>query len=209
MNLPSLGLQVVYSHVAWGMVLAACGVGLLSWKRPFPTKLAAAWLLLAWVLCALPGAASPAYWLSLVFSHPSGLLVACCTLTVWMNASREGGYRVLPPGLALVLVGAGAVLYLDSWGWLSFGLYTHGFGPAAALAGVLVGAAAVVAVARGPHRAIATAALLAWLLFALLRLPTGNAWDALLDPMLWLWDLFSLLARARSHRSKRRDLLTA
>jgi hypothetical protein len=39
------------------------------------------------------------------------------------------------------------------------------------------------------------AALGALTLFTLLRLPTGNLWDALLDPLLWIWSLASLAAR--------------
>jgi len=193
MNLPALGLQVVYTHFAWGMVLAACGVGLLRWRRPFPTRLATAWVLLAFVACALPGAASPAYWLGLAMHCPSGLLVACCAVTIWVGHTPPR--RVLPTGLAAVWVAAGALLYADSSGWLSLGLYARGFGPVAALAGLLLGAAALIAVARGAHRGTGLAVLLALMLFAVLRLPTGNVWDAVLDPMLWLWAIFSLLAR--------------
>jgi hypothetical protein len=31
------------------------------------------------------------------------------------------------------------------------------------------------------------------LLFALLRLPTGNLWDALLDPLRWAWAVASAI----------------
>ncbi len=37
--------------------------------------------------------------------------------------------------------------------------------------------------------------MLSILLFAICRLPTGNVWDAMFDPLLWLWSLFSLIAR--------------
>ena len=137
MNLPWVGLQAVYAHVAWGLVLAACGVGVLSFRTPFPARLASAWLMLAFVTCALPGAASPAYWLSLAFYMPSPLFVACCTMTIWMNARGRIGYRVMPTGLAIALFATGVVLYADSVGWLRLGLYTLGFGGEAAFAGVL------------------------------------------------------------------------
>lgn len=198
MNLPALELQALYGDFAWGMVLAACGVGLLSLRRPLATSLATAWLVLAFVACALPGLMSPSYWLGLAFQWPSGLLVACCAMTVWMNARGVDGYRVLPPALAVALAVTGALLYADSSGWLHIGLYARGFGPEAAFAGLLAGAFACFAIAAGRQRGAGFAVLLSVMLFALLRLPTGNAWDAVLDPWLWLWAVSSLLARAAS-----------
>lgn len=200
MNLPWLGLQVIWAHFAWGMVLAACGVGLLSRRRPFPAPLAVGWLVLAFVLCAWPGPVSPAYWLGLAFQAPSPLLVACCAMTIWVNAQGATGYRVLPFGPAALLVAVGALLYADTVGWLTLGLYARGYGPEAALAGLLLGALAVLAVVVGRHRGIALAVVLSLTLFALCRLPTGNVWDAMLDPLLWFWALFSLLARWRASR---------
>jgi hypothetical protein len=203
-NLPLLGLQAVWAHVAWGMVLAACGVGVLArTKPPSPraTKLAVAWVVLAFVACALPGAASPAYWLGLALHLPSGLLVMCCAITVWTTGKAAGTNRVLPAWLAGLLVAAGLLLYLDSAGWFSLGLYTRGFGHEAALGGLLAGLLAALSLVFGAQRGAAFAVILSVMLFALLRLPTGNVWDALLDPLLWLWALFSLLARWRASRS--------
>jgi len=208
-NLPALGLQALYIHFAWGMVLAACGVGLLSWRRPFPTALAAAWVVLAFAACALPGAASPSYWLGLAFSFPSGLLVACCAIGVWTRAQAATAPRVLPAGLAVSLLALGLVLYVDSSGWLTLGLYPRGFGPEAAIIGLLIGLVALGAVAIGRHRGAGFAVILSLMLFALCRLPTGNLWDALLDPLLWLWALFSLLSRAMVRRSPASPAQTA
>jgi hypothetical protein len=199
-NLPWLGLQVMWSHAAWGMVLAACGVGLLSRKRPFPVALAVGWLVLAFVLCAVPGPLSPAYWLGLSFQAPSALLVAGCAMTIWVNALGSTGYRVLPTGVAAIMVVVGVVLYADSVGWLHLSLYAQGYGREAALAGLLLGALAVLAVALGRQRGVALALLLSLTLFAVFRLPSGNLWDALLDPLLWAWALSSLVARWRASR---------
>lgn len=200
MSLPWLGLQVMWAHFAWGMVVAACGVGLLSRRRPFPVALAVGWLVLAFVWCAVPGPVSPAYWLGLSFQAPSGLLVACCAMTIWVNAQGATGYRVLPTGLSSALVLVGAVLYADSVGWLHLGLYAQGFGRGAAITGLLLGALAVLAMALGRHRGMAVAVLLSLMLFAVFRLPSGNLWDALLDPWLCLWALCSLVARWRGSR---------
>lgn len=195
MTLPLLALQVLYAPVAWAMVLGACGVGLLSRIRPFPETLATSWLVVAFIACVLPGQASAAYWLGLAWQMPSGYLMCLCVLAVWNRGQDAPEHRVLPTGLALGLVLTGAVLYADAWGWLPLGLYMHGFGPEAVRVGLLVGLVAVVAVLTGlPHRP-ALAAVAALALFALWRLPTGNVWDAFLDPLLWLWALCSLIAR--------------
>lgn len=192
MNLPELSAQVAYAHAAWGMVLAACGVALfVRWPRLAVGSVAA-----AWVSCALPGPVSPAYWLSLALWLPSALLVLLCARAVWVHGPLASDQRALPTGLAAVLAVAGALLYLDSAGWTNLGLYASGFARTGALAAMMLGLFAVVAAWRGAGRGAAFAVLLALMVFALLRLPTGNAWDALLDPMLWLWSLATLAARA-------------
>ncbi|RYE87400.1 MAG: hypothetical protein EOO78_35840 [Oxalobacteraceae bacterium] len=40
-------------------------------------------------------------------------------------------------------------------------------------------------------------------LFSLLRLPSGNLWDALLDPLLFGWAIAALLAGALRRRGRR------
>jgi hypothetical protein len=195
MNLPGLSLQALYVHFAWAVVLAAAGAGALAWKKPFPARLAAAWVVLVFAACALPGPASPSYWLGLALHFPSALLVACCGMTLWFRGKQAPVVPALPLGLAAALALLGLVLYLDSSAWLSLGLYARGFGHEAAVAGLLLGLGAVFAIAHGLHRSAGFAVLLALMLFALLRLPTGNLWDAVLDPLLWVWALISLLAR--------------
>jgi hypothetical protein len=85
----------------------------------------------------------------------------------------------------------------------------RGFGPEAARAGLLIGLAAVVAVVGGLPRRASLAAMASLVLFAVWRLPTGNIWDALLDPLLWGWAIFSLVARWRTRRRDRLRQATA
>ncbi|HET7795072.1 MAG TPA: hypothetical protein VFL64_16940, partial [Rhizobacter sp.] len=125
MNLPWLALQTAYAHFAWAMVLAACGVGVIAWKKPLRMRWAAAWVVVVLVLCSLPGAASPSFWLSLAFHLPSPMLLICCTLAVRAHAQGRVGYRVMPLGLALAMALAGAALYADTTGWLYLGLYVR------------------------------------------------------------------------------------
>lgn len=199
MSLPWLALQTAYAHFAWAMVLAASGVGVLAWKKPLSMWLSSGWVVLVFSLCALPGSASPSYWLNLAFHLPSPLFLVCSTMAVWAHAQGRVGYRVMPAGLALAVALAGAVLYLDTFGALYLGLYVRGFGPEATFAGLMVGSAALVAITAG-GRLASLAVLLSLTMFSLCRLPTGNVWDALLDPFLWMWANFSLVARVAAWR---------
>jgi hypothetical protein len=107
---------------------------------------------------------------------------------------------LLHPAFALALTLVGAVLYLDAFGVLALGLYYRGF-DADAAALLAIGAAVAGALALLTRRAVSggAALLAAVLLFSLLRLPTGNLWDALLDPLLWAWALGSVVVAARRY----------
>jgi hypothetical protein len=204
MILPWLTLQTAYAHFAWAIVLATSGVGLLALKRPLSIPWSVGWVVLVFTLCALPGSASPSYWLNLAFHLPSPLFVACSTMAVWAHAQGRVGYRVMSHGLAVCLVIAGAVLYADTAGSLYLGLYVRGFGPEAAFAGLLVAAAALMAITAGKRLGAPLAIVMSLMFFSLTRLPTGNVWDAVLDPLLWLWAIFSLVARGLAwHRGTR------
>jgi len=206
MMLPPVGLQALYAHLAWAMVLGAAGVGIVWRIKPFHLRLAAVWLVIAFTTCLLPGRASPAFWVGLACQAPSAFLLSLCVLVVWNRGAADPEERILPTGLALGLVIAGGLLYADTWGFLYLGLYVRGFGHEAAIAGLLVGTAAVLAVATGLPRRASLAALAALVVFSVWRLPTGNVWDALLDPILWCWALLSLVARAFSRWRSRRAL---
>ncbi|MET0321267.1 MAG: hypothetical protein ABW069_11155 [Duganella sp.] len=205
MNLPDLALQIVYGRLAWALVASALLLSLL------PTILSAPrirrwtgglravgqrtrWLIVAaiFVAMALPGTASPAYWLTLALQYPGGLLVGCSAVSLLARWRRRPVRFTLPAGLALALSVIGLVIYLDTFGILALGLYYGGFNPVAAP--LLACAAAIgfaVNVWRGGATGPSAAMLIAVLLFSLLRLPTGNLWDALLDPLLWSWALGS------------------
>ena len=99
----------------------------------------------------------------------------------------------MPPQIAAPIALTGSVLYLDAVGWLSLGLYYWGFGPnGAPLVALGIAAACALAIVRGRARLHAAVLLGAVVLFSVLRLPTGNLWDALLDPLLWSWAVMSL-----------------
>jgi hypothetical protein len=79
----------------------------------------------------------------------------------------------------------GWVLLLDTFAQLPWSVYPLGFGPAA-LAVVLAMALAPLLQAGAMRRGTAWVVPAALLLFAVFRLPSGNLWDAVLDPWLWL-----------------------
>jgi hypothetical protein len=196
MTLPDLAWQIAYGRLAWTIVLAALLLAL--WPRRWPLPRAACLVVPGaiglWM--ALPGGASPAWWLGLALQYPSGLLVALCVLS--LAARWQGGAprALLPAWMAATVAIAGTALYLDAIGWLAQGFYYAGFGPLAAPALALIGmAGCALAAVRGRDGRHHLALLGALLLFSLCRLPTGNLWDAVLDPLLWIWALASLARR--------------
>lgn len=193
MDLPSLDWQFFYGRLAWTIVAASAVAALLptAWRR-MPAAICAL-LLGSAVLMALPQGASPAYWLVLAFQWPSGVLLGCCLLALSKAWPGLPPVTPMPTRLAALIALAGTVLYLDAIGLLSLELYSWGFGPyLAPLAALATGAACALAAVQGRARAHALVALGAVALFSMLRLPTGNLWDALLDPLLWGWAVGSL-----------------
>lgn len=203
MSLPELTWQIVYGALAWAVVLAALVAALWPLSRGKLACLTVG----AVALQALPGEASFAYWLGLAFQWPSGLLLGLCLVRLhfaWQGKPRN---TVMTPGLAMPLALAGAALYLDAIGTISQGFYYAGFGPhGAPLLALLLAVACSVAASRSHARPQAIALLLAVVTFAVLRLPTGNLWDALLDPLLWTWALLSLASNCwRWWRSRAKE----
>jgi len=207
MNLPDLALQIVYGRLAWALVAAALLLSLLSlvFNQDLSRRTVAATVAALVALMLLPGEASPAYWLALGFQYPSGLLVGCSVVALYGRWQRRPVRFMLHPGLALPLAAIGLVLYLDAFGVLALGLYYGGFGARAApLLACAAAAACALAIMRGQAVGTAAALLTGVLLFSLLRLPSGNLWDALLDPLLWAWAVVSVAFAAVRQAAARR-----
>jgi len=173
---------VLAAGLAWGLRQRAAFVG---WRRALPG------LLLLWGLLPLP--VTPSYALGLAFQAPS------LTLTLWSAWVLVMAYRPHPSagcvGAALqryitAFVTLGLALVLDALALLpGISLYAWGYAPlAVALLAALAGLPWLLR--RGT-----TITALSWVVLALylaLRLPSGNVWDALLDP----WLVLILLVRA-------------
>jgi hypothetical protein len=204
MSLPDLSLQIIYARLAWALVAASMLLSVLPSLLPkvFPALAQRTKLIVAVtvaLLMVLPGEASPAYWLTLVFQYPSGLLTGYSLVALFARWNEKPVDFLLHPAFALLLTVLGVVLYLDAFGVLALGIYYHGFDADAAA--VLACAAALAGVIAIWLRfgAGGAALLVAVLLFSLLRLPTGNLWDALLDPLLWAWALASAIMAGRRY----------
>lgn len=194
--LPSSLATRVALPVIWALVLGSTA-GLLACTLVRPYRLAAVVCVMVWTL--LPGSVSPAYWLGLAFQTPSltsGAMGLVYLFTLWRRepvrglamAAGEGGTLHVLTISAVVL---GWVLLLDTLAWLPVSVYAGGFG-SAACALMTVSTVLLWALSGGPAAPRSTGLrapalmLVVLTLFVLTRLPTGNVWDALLDPWLWV-----------------------
>jgi len=194
--LPGATAMRVALHLLWAIALGS-GALLIAGKLARPYRLGLSILVIAWTL--MPGPMSPAYWLGLAFQTPSLMSGSICLVWFLRQARQAPGAGVSMAGprvdalrmLAWVGIGLGWVLLLDTLAWLPVSIYAWGFS-SAAFATVLLLAMLlwVLFGATGSNRKASGLAafvlpLLVLTLFLLTRLPTGNVWDALLDP--WLW----------------------
>jgi hypothetical protein len=171
---------------------------------------------------AFPGHWSPRYYLGLAFQAPSIMsLVLCCrALWRWQGATTplaaqpmaatqhllqgQAASRAAALCAALAAVSLGWWLLLDTLGMMPGALYAWGYGRHAlwgALAALLLWAFTLHMVIGASVRQYALPALAVLAVFAATRLTTGNMWDALIDPWLWLASHL-LLGREILHRMR-------
>lgn len=200
---PSLSALSFGMHLGWALALGAGAVFLLrALNRATRRSIA----LLIVLLCLLPNEWSPSWWLGLAFQTPSLTLQGLCGLYLYRQLFLPAGTAVplpnsssptvqtpWPLGLLMVAIIAGWVFALDTFAFFDIALYAIGFTPYATLAALFFACLLQLISARSKHaqaarhyRELAAIVLIAIAVHLLLRLPTGNMWDALLDPWLWL-----------------------
>lgn len=197
--LPHAVLGLVWLHLGWSVVLACIGASLVGRWRPTPAgKLDGRQWGIALVLALwtwVPGPYSPAYWLGLAFQAPSIATVLLCDalLRARFFSTRSGMPLVTTAHRATLVfatVGmlAGWALLLDTFALLPMQLYAWGFSSASVVAVLAVALMPwLVVYAYDPARSLRLwIAPVAVVGFAISRLPSGNVWDAVLDPWLWL-----------------------
>lgn len=200
-ELPAPMLAAVWLRLGWALVLAALvAVAVAAGGRrcgaaPQRVRAGARGLGLAVMLwCALPGEGSAAFWLGLAFQAPSLSLGLLSALVLVQHCARPGRWTQRAAdtlarmrawaGLAVLL---GWVLLLDTFAVWPLALYPLGFGVAVWLVLLaVVGLPWAWRAGAWPTHAAVVGWGLVLLGFALLRLPSGNVWDAVLDPWLWL-----------------------
>jgi hypothetical protein len=135
------------------------------------------------------------FWLGLAFQSPSFSSLFLIALAATSGGFNAGAAPPKPVGRArrcwvlLAAVLPGYLLLLDTFAVLPWQIYAWGFSPLVLVC--LLALSLLPAVLRGftlfrstPEVWVAPSALL---LFAATRLPSGNVWDALIDPWLWLY----------------------
>jgi len=191
-QLPSLWLMQMWLNLGWAVVTAWLGCALvqrLSPRKPWIVGVTLACALWVW----LPGPYASSYWLGLAFQLPSISAVLLCGVLLWTLA---GGDRCQTPavhsaqwhqaerGCAVAGVALSACLALDTFALFPVPLYAWGFSGVAVVVALGLSLLPWVASRNGRCGVMLWIAPLAIALFVVLRLPTGNLWDALLDP--WL-----------------------
>jgi hypothetical protein len=204
--LPEPFLSKTYLSLSWAVVLVAMGLGVVRWlkgARDVARSVAgggSAWrrvmAILPWALgiwALLPAPWSASYWLGLAFQAPSLLTTSLCAVYVAQGVRPKrmfsaqsqtfaGGGRVpaVLAGLALCGIAFGWLLLLDALNLLHLQVFAWGFSPLAVALGLCVAWAQ-------PHQSLRWTVWLVMLVYVITRLPTGNVWDALLDPFLWIY----------------------
>jgi hypothetical protein len=198
--LPAPMAARVYLSVSWGLVLAAVTIAFMQRRGVTEPRIRWGVPLLFLLACLLPGVASPAYWLGLAFRAPSVVSVLLCALAIVWHYRPPADASLLFDELrrwALLPVLLGWVLLLDTFALWPLSLYALGFAPwtlgALMLLGLLPG------LLCGAWR-LSALFVAAGALYVVLRLPSGNIWDALLDPWLWLLLQLDWLQRALRRR---------
>lgn len=190
--LPAPWVMRLGMTVGWALVLALLGAG-LGYKLTAGARRLLALALALWTL--VPGPWSPDYWLGLAFHAPSLSAMLLCAWglqrLLFPPAHRSAAASAPAAGFGWVAlwVLSGYGLVLDTFAVLPLQIYAWGFSPALLMALLVVGLLPWILRSKPAGRQ----ALPLWvvpvslLLFAATRLPSGNLWDALLDPWLWLW----------------------
>lgn len=195
--LPSLAWQAVFRQMGWLLAVAVVGAQLC------PTRWARRWW---WGLglgaaIQLPFLSEVTRALALSFQTPSLWSQTLLATVLWqgLRGQRSGAGagegeqapapQLLPAWVWAITAVLGWVLLLDTLGWTGAFMYAWGFGPAIPVLVLVLCALALAAAAwrpasPSPHWAGCLAVAMG--LFVLTRAPSGNAWDAISDPWLWL-----------------------
>ena len=207
--LPSTLVQFAGLYGAWTLVLAW---GAAALTRHWSPRYGWGVVLVVAFVTVVPGLSSPAYWLGLAFQSPSmtsvllavgGLIIKARSRPIKESFDNDGVVLFA----CAVGVGLGWLLLLDTLAWWPISVYAWGFSPSAVAVLALI--LAIVWTLLGGARTGSTRQLvlgvpaLVLVIFVITRWPTGNVWDALLDPWLWVGLHVALFIRGLRVRRQR------
>ena len=212
--LPQPGYLAVLRHAGWALVLAAllsASAQLFSTRRLRDAGGLLAWTMALWA--CIPGPWGLSYWLGLAFQTPSLMAMALSLHCLWQRLAQRKWPLTVPANVpvssaqrspwmyryAVLGMALGCLLMLDTFAYLPLALYAWGFSPLAYALGLLLALVPWVLGARLSQTAPATLLFLVLAVFGFTRWPTGNVWDAVLDPWLFVGLHIYLVARYRAH----------
>ena len=202
-------------QAGWALVLAALVTALMQcfdarWVRDKGRLLALASALWAYI----PGPWGLSYWLGLAFQTPSLMAIGLALLYLWCSVVQRRwphSAQYLGPAssrqrslawqdrYAFFGIAMGWLLLFDVFAYLPWSLYAWGFHPLANSLFVLVAlwpwiaTGRVAALLQAPSKVLLPVLALFWVS----RWPTGNLWDAVLDPWLFVGLHGYMLMRCR------------
>lgn len=196
-SLPGLLAGEVALHGMWAVVLVMLVVMLLR-RYSVRVQMIAAAVVALWTLWF--SSLSPAYWLGLAFMAPSWMTVALCVSWLYRHlypmpvSATCNVMKVLETCLPLIGIALGWLLLADMLLWLpvSQSVYAWGFSSGAVLLACMVAVLPwmVWGMRLLPIDGFGISALalpiFVMIAYVFTRLPSGNLWDALLDPWLWV-----------------------
>jgi hypothetical protein len=181
--LPAAETLPIWVALSWGLVVSACILN--AAKNTIHQRCIG---LVAFVVVIFPALKLSGY-LALAFQTPC-LLFVMWALLRWKDAIlkqdriSESLPVILP--VLVILLGWGLVFdTLNFWPpFLNFNLYAWGFEAGALWMVIFVAVLVLIFFEVSPQRILFFLLTLAF--FSIVRLPTGNIWDAVLDPFIWI-----------------------
>jgi hypothetical protein len=181
--LPAAETLPIWVALSWGLVISACTLNAVK-----NTAHQRSISLVTFVVVIFPALKVSGY-LALAFQTPSLLFVMWAFLQ-WkevifkQNHISESLPLILP--VLGMLLGWGLVFdTLNFWpSFINFNLYAWGFEASALWLVLFVTVLFLFVLEISPQRILFF--LLTLALFTIVRLPTGNIWDAVLDPFIWI-----------------------
>lgn len=204
---PALTLAAMDRHLGWALVLTAATLFMLQ-RAPRFVRFALAAIM--FIVTIAPTTWSLSHWLGLAYQTPSLVMQGLALLYLLRTFSLSGAALHRPVSadskwpLSALLAGStlGWILVLDTFAVFPVSLYALGYSEGVVIFGLVLAAAfwtISLRAADAPEgqrlRHLAIVLLCAVAIHTFTRLPSGNAWDMMLDPWLWLVIQGVLLAR--------------